>query len=73
MDKISELLKILITRWTKESPKKYKIITNICLILGLISSIVIFLAGAIPTFIVPAWIIPIALFFVSFSSKLTVK
>lgn len=73
MDKLAEMVYYLIDRWTSESPEKYKKITNIALIVGILSSIVLTAPVAIPAMIIPAWVIPIAAFFISLSSKMTKK
>jgi hypothetical protein len=73
MDKISEMVKTLITRWTAESPETYKKITDIALITGIVSSIILLMPTLVPAIILPAWVIPLSALFIAISSKLTTK
>lgn len=77
MNKLSELIKILIKRWTSESPEKYKKITDIAAITGMVSSALLGLPEilswlSIPL-IIPTWPIPILSFLFALSAKLTTK
>ncbi len=68
MDKLSTLARIALERWTKKSPKTYRLITDISLGVGLAATALPFLP-----IILPAWVIPTSAFLVALSAKLTIE
>jgi len=68
MDKLTNLLRLLIQRWTAKSPKTYRLITDLSLGIALA-------ATALPLIPVslPAWFIPASAFIVALSAKLTIE
>jgi hypothetical protein len=73
MDKLAQMVQYLIYRWTNESPEKYKTLTDVSLIAGILSTIVLSAPMMIPAIIIPAWVFPIAAFLISLSAKMTVN
>jgi hypothetical protein len=68
MDKLAELLEMAIRRWTAESPKAGKIVTNIALGVGIVAT-----AITVIPFTYPGWVLPVVAFAIALSAKFTVK
>jgi hypothetical protein len=72
MNQLAKILATLIERWTSNSPKLFKTITNISVIIGAVASIVLLMPITIP-----AWLTVLLGFLIAFSggfgisSKLT--
>ena len=72
MERLGKILKILVKRWTSDSPKLFASITNIAVIIGTIASIILLLPVTLPAWLVTALGILIAILSgFGVSSKLT--
>ena len=67
-DKLALLAKLLIIRWTSNSPKAYRTITDIALGIGLAAS-----ALTIFPITLPVWVMPASAFILALGAKLTVE
>ena len=67
-EKLAQISKRLIDRWTSKSPKAYRTVTDIALGAGLLAT-----AVTIIPITYPAWVIPTTAFIIALSAKLTVE
>lgn len=73
MEKLNEWVILLLTRWTAKSPRTYRIITNVCTVIGIIASIVSILPTFLPNIILPPWTIALTAFLIAVAAKFTVS
>lgn len=65
-EKLSKLMAKAIHRWTANSPKAYRNITDIALGAGIAATVVTLIPVTYP-----AWVLPVTAFVISLSAKLT--
>lgn len=71
-EKLSDLIKISVNRWTSKSPKAAVYVTNISLVVGIAASILPYIPTVLPVTI-PLWSIQLSSFLIALTAKMTKK
>lgn len=70
-EKLAFLIDAAIDRWTSKSPKAAVYVTNIALVVGIVSSAVPLIPVVAPLVTIPTWVIPVSSFLVALTAKMT--